>query len=886
LTLLNTPAGFGKTTLLTAWYEHLTAEGKIVAWLTLDQDDNDRTRFIEYLTEAFTTALHNLADDLSEFENVGNIVSEKIQLTSILNAVQEMGHEVTLVLDDYDKITDPSIHELLGFLLQHIPSNLHIVAACRAAPPLPLPLAILRARDQLIEINLEALRFSIEETHSFFANSISTTLSANEIRTIHDTTGGWAVGLQIATLSIPECNGIHRPTPAFLSPAPVLDEYLRENVLSRIPVETVDFMLRTSILDRLHGALCKNLTGRSDAVEKLEWLVQQNLFLQPLDEGREWYGYHALFADFLRAQLKRRLPEAAEELHLRAAEWFSGQGLWAEAVRHALNADRSDLAVEWLERCALGELGSGRVRIFLAWIRKLPQEALKQRINLRIALIWALLLTAQPGEARALADEVDAQLRENPPPDGDALRRTLRAQRVSIFSMQDRIGAALTLGKAVWRERFPGNRKPEHGFDWIDEAFLNAMLHLHRKAGDLEAARQVGEFYRPKADVAHNLLLLAYYACLLATLEIQEAQMYVAAQRLERQLEACERQVGRRSATAALCAATLAGIYYEWNRLDAVESLLANRLDVIDETSFIEPTQTAYISLARIYVVKGLSEAALSLLDHAEMLGERRDWPGLTAACTAERLRIQLRENQIAAAERSLNKLDAIRALVAQNEPDRVDVEMLALSARAHLLLHLRRFAEAQALLVSALATRKKCPAATRYEVAQLRTLLAIAHHAAGNAGDAQGCLAEVLALSARNGMVRLLADEGQAIVPILFIHAAAEGETSPRVDWWRRLFAALGIEAPFGKISAADHATEALSRREMLILELLMQDISNKQIAKALSIAPETVKWHLKAIYRKLGVSDRYSAVQLAQARAGLCPAGTNHPGPKQLAS
>lgn len=876
LTLLDTPAGFGKTTLLTAWHEQLSREGRVTAWLTLDQDDNDKTRFVEYLTKAFIMAFRNLTDDSPEFDNVGKILSEKIQLTSILNAVQELGREVTLILDDYDKISDPAVHDLLGFLLQYIPANLHIVVACRAAPPLPL--AILRARDQLVEINVEALRFSIEETQLFFDNSVSSSLSGNEIRAIHDTTGGWAVGLQIATLNIPERAGMHASTPAFLWPVPVLDEYLLENVLSRIPVDTVDFMLRTAILDRMHGALCEYLTGRSDAAEKLEWLVQQNLFLQPLDEEREWYGYHALFADFLRVQLMRRLPDAAQKLHLRAAEWFSGRGLWAEAVRHALNADRSDLAVAWLERCALDELGSGRIRIFLAWVRKLPQEALRPRINLRIALIWALLLTAQPKEARVLADEVDAQLRENPPADGEALHRTLRAQRVSILSMQDRIGDALAFGKAVWQERFPDGSKPERGFDWIDEAFLNAMLHLYRKAGDLEAARRVGEFYRPKADVAHNLLLLAYYANLFATLEVQEGQMYAASIRLERQLDACERQVGRRSATAALCAATLAGIYYEWNRLEAVEDLLANRLDVIDETCFIEPTQTAYVSLARIHAAKGQPETAQRLLDRAEMLAECRDWQSLAAACTAERLRIQLRENQVAAAEGSLDKLDTLRARIAQNEPDRADVEMLALAARARWLLHLGRFTEVRGLLNAALATQVQCPAVTRYEVAQLRTLLATAHHALGNTAEAEGCLGEVLALSARNGMVRFLADEGEAIVPLLLIRAMAEGESSPRGNWWKQLFTALGVETPFGSTSAATHTVETLSRREMLVLELLMQNNSNKQIARALSVAPETVKWHLKTIYRKLGVSDRQSAAQLA--RAGLCPVNVSLPG------
>ncbi len=873
LTLIQAPAGFGKTTLLTTWREQLLAQGMIVAWLTLDQDDNDENRFIEYLTGAFATALGPLAEDAPEFGNVGKLVSVKAHLTSIINSLDRARHEVTLMLDDYDKITDPAVHELISFLLRHTPANLHVVAATRAEPPLPL--ASLRARDQLVEISTDSMRFGVEDTQAFFAKSISVALSPDETRALHDATEGWVAGLQIATLAMPGRAGMNGVISAFPRQSRALSDYLAENVLTRIPPDTVDFMLRTSLLDRLNGTLCERMTGTHDAAEKLDWLVKQNMFLQPLDEEGQWYRYHGLFADFLRAQLRARLPDACDTLNLRAAEWFAEQGFWAEAVRHALDADRVDLAAEWLERCALDELRSSRVRTFLGWLQKLPQEALRQRPALRIALIWALILTVQPDKAESLIEEVEAQLRADAPANAEELFCIMRAQRVSILSMQDHVNAGFALGQQVWKERFPDNRRPARGFDWVDEAFLNAMLHLHRKVGDLDAARRVAEFYRTDTDPGQNLFMLTYRACLFATLEIQERQMRAAAQRLETALALCEQIAGRRSAAASLAAASLAGIYYEWHRFDAVEALLADRFDIIDDVCFIEPIQSAYLSLVRVRCHQQQMLAAHALLDRAENLAERRNWSRLTAACTTERIRLALQENNVAATERLLRKLETIAHQTAAAEPDSVDVEVMHLSARARVLLQACRYSETAALLDTEFTSDlARSVAITPYESALLRTLQAIAHHHAGNAEQAQECIANVLALTEHDGVIRLLADEGSMIQPVLATYFA-EAAAGMANTYFNAIRAALGL-------NTADVTTESygatdlldtfindgtLSRRESDILELVKQRMSNKQIAKLLFITPETVKWHLKNIYRKLGVSDRRLAAQKVSA-------------------
>lgn len=868
LTLIKTPPGFGKTTLLTTWREKLLEENQIVAWLTLDLDDNDASRFIDYLAGAFAVALGDKPSP--EFGNVGRMVSSKVQLTSIINAVDQIGREITLMLDDYDKINAPAVHDLVAFLLRHIPANLHIVAACRADPPLPL--ASLRAHDQLVELNADSMRFGIEDTQTFFVKSIAVKFSPDETRAIHEATEGWVAGLQIAALAMPGCTGSKGPISAFPHHSGALSDYLVENVLTQIPEDILDFMLRTSVLDRLNGALCASLTGIGDATEKLEWLVGQNMFLQPLDEDGQWYRYHGLFADFLRTQLKRRKPGEIRTIHLRAAQWLSERQLWAEAVRHAIDADRIDLAAEWLERCALEELSSGRVQNFRGWVQKLPPEALRERPKLRIAMVWALILTVQPGQARALLDEVDEQLCTARPPDADELRSILRAQRVSISSMQDHISEALKLGKEVWTERFPDSHKPKRGFDWVDQAFLNAMLHVHRKTGELEAARQVADLYRLDPDTS-NLSMMSYRACLLASLEIQEKQMCAAARRLAAALETSESHAGRRSAAAALLAASLSSIYYDWNRLDAVEDLLADRFDVIDDVCFIEPIQAAYLSLAKVRMVRGELDDAHAILDRAEYLAERRAWPRLAAACLTERIRIFLKEGRTPDAERSLIRLAAIEEENLRLEPDSVDVGTMCLSSRARLLIKKCRFGEAASLLRASLASMENAKAATLYEIAQLRTLLAIAEQASGNEQDAQACLLKVLAVTEHDGVVRLLADDGTAVSSILEALQWG-GAIRPDDSYYDNVFSALGIESnpktkktadvgfkPFGLTDE-----DTLSCRELEVLELVMKKLSNKQIAKTLFITPETVKWHLRNIYKKTGVSDRSLAAQIGK--------------------
>lgn len=853
-TLLKAPAGFGKTTLLTAWRDTLLNEGRRVVWLTLDQDDNDENRFVEYLGGALA---NTLAQEAPEFGNLSRVVSAPVQLTSIINLLDQWGEHLTLILDDYDKITEPAVHRLLAFVLQHIPANLHAVVACRTEPPLEW--AGLRARDQLVEIDTDLMRFGFDDTQAFFASIMPARLSADEARAIHDATEGWVTGLQIATLSLPGRSGVRPLVSSLPRHSRALNDYLVENVLQHLPAGMVDFMLRSAGPDRLNASLCEHLTGDHDAAEKLEWLVRHNLFLQPIDEDGQWYRYHALFADFLRAQLRRRLPAEVQPLDLLAAQWFSHHGRWAEAVRHAIDAGRVDLAADWLEHCAQGELRHSRVRNLLGWLERLPAEVLNQRPRLQVHLIWALILTMQTDQAQALNEAVQARLEAEGGPAAPTLLAILRAQRVSITALQDRMPLTKTLARAVWHERFPLSRRPLNGFDWEDEAFLNCMLYHLRKTGATEEAWKVSDFYQQHVDVAQNTYMLSYRACVLGSLELQDGQTHAAARRMEDALEICEQMGGRRSAAATLVAAMLAETYYAWNRLDAVEDLLADRFDIIDDVCYLDPTRSAYLSLARVRKARGDVDAAHALLTKAEALACRRSWPRLQAACAAERVHLHLLEGQPADAERALRKLVATLTDAQRMQCEDVEFSNLLLRAKARTLLHHGQAEAARELLRQGLHDKALGPLHDMpHDLAQLRLLLAMAHQACGDTEAALARLKDVLNIVERDGAVRLLADEGSALAPLLKAARAADASWACSahaavLDRMLGVDAAAALQAPAP--APDDHA---LSRRELDILELITQKLSNKQIAKLLFITPETVKWHLKNIYRKLGVSDR----------------------------
>lgn len=876
LTLLRAPAGFGKTTVLADWRARRIAMQCPVAWVTLDEDDNDPNSFVTYLTRALSDALGRLADHVPELGPEPGGASPKVALTSVINALDSIDVPVTLILDDYDRIQASVIHDLMSFLLLHAPENLHVVVAVRAEPPLPL--AYLRAHDELVEIDAAHLRFSFEDARCFFGEVAALELDAGMLRAVHDATEGWVAGMQMAALSLREPGDARRAIEGLSGSSRAINEYLAAAVLPSLDAQTVGVLMRLSILERFNGALSEAVSGAAEGSALLHRLQQQNYFLQSLDDEQTWFRYHALFRDFLRGELARRLPAEVTTLHERAALWFADQRLWAEAVRHALAADRIDLAVEWVEHCAMREVEDSRVHTLLAWVRKLPASAIRSRHRLRLAVAWALLLTIQLDESLAIVDDLSTPLAPGEAPltlsMDPALELELLALRFCITALRDDTAMALPLGERFLEKMRRGVRLEEPAL-WAVQATLNGLTHCYQKAGRVDDARAMQQLdvYPVTNDRSRNLFTQCYRATTLGACDIREARLYDGARQMREAMALAERHAGRRSAAATLVACSLAALHYEWNDLDAVDQLLADRLDIVDEACYLDSVCSAYLALTRLAIARGDGEAAHALLDRGELVANRRGWLRLTAVCLAERVRLYLIDNHPLEARAACDRLDRVTPDAppaipsAQSETWRVRG-----LARARWLLHERQADDASKLLQAVLDDEN--PDISPYPCTRTRVLLAVALELSGQREGARIQIAQLLRIGAASGAVRSIADECAPIATLIRQEIAAMGaQGAATASWQTALMQALVPEAAEGasrnamtKPDLASGLIEPLSKRERDVLTLVAKGLSNEQAARALHLGAETVKWHLKNVYAKLGVTRRTLAVHRAR--------------------
>lgn len=874
LTIVKAPAGFGKTTLLTAWRERLIEEGNKVAWLTLDSDDNDVTQFLSYLAQALA---EGFGIGVQEFGFDGQLSAAKIAATSLINGLDSIAGDITLILEEYDRITAQPVHDILAFLLLHAPSNLHLVLSTRSEPALPF--AYLRASDQLIEIGAENLRFGIEESRRFLAENCSLKLTARQTRTLHEATEGWVTGLQIAAFGLRGRSDPDELIAKFSGSFRTVTEYLGQNVLPSLSPEAVSFLLRTSILRNLSGPLCEHVSGIADGQRTLEWLAGQNMFLKALDDEGEWYRYHPLFADFLRTQLERQGTDDICRLHERAAEWLAQHHIWAEAVQHALAANRLDLATDWVERCAMKQIEDSNVGSVLTWIRKLPPQAIRQRLRLHIAFAWTLTLSNQADEAQAVFADIEQQIASGEHAVTDETRWGLETLRATItILIRDDTATALTLAMQCQHSQ-PEQIEWIDGKLWTHQIIRNILTLGYEKAGNLELARaaQADMSVHLPHDFSRSLFAVCYGYCLLGACDMNEGLLANGAKQFRKTLAIAEARVGRRSAAASLAASYLAVVHYEWDELDEVEELLADRIDVIDEACILDSVKHAHLALARMYIARADFDAAHGMLDRAEILAKQRAWPRLLAACTAERSRLWLLQGNRVEAERALRRLEGIAPAKPPRTPEAAtETHRCLMLARCRLLLHDQDFEEA-AILLRKIDTPAKTGSG-RYAALKTRVLYAAAISGKGERQAALACLQTVLADGQAANIVRTIIDEATYLAPLLDeLLDATSAQPAATLDYYGRMGKALELHRDnFATTVAAEKAAmtaavpqpnlDSLSLRERDILDLVSKGLSNKQISRSLFVTTETVKWHLKNIFSKLNVSCRTQAVHQAR--------------------
>src|SRR5215218_9368258 len=405
LILISAPAGFGKSTLLSMWLSVSSRSGQSAVWLSLDPGDNDPTRFWRYFIAMADRLYPGAGDTALVLLQSPQAPPIEAILTTLLNELAELPADAVLVLDDYHLITSRTIHEALAFLIEHLPPQMHLVISTRADPPLPL--SRLRARGEMAELGASDLRFTTEETATFLGKIVGSQLTAQDVAELGERTEGWVAGLQLAALALRDRPDISSFIAAFTGSNRYVVDYLAEEVLARHPEALRTYLLKTSILDRMCGALCDAVTSRDDGQETLEYLEHANLFVIPLDEERRWYRYHHLFTDVLRQQLHETDGDLLPELHRRASVWFERQGLAAEAVHHALEAHDIERAADLIEDIGLSVMLPGQVHTLLGWLAQIPDALVRSRPALCVVHAAALMFAGQPESAEARVDDAE-----------------------------------------------------------------------------------------------------------------------------------------------------------------------------------------------------------------------------------------------------------------------------------------------------------------------------------------------------------------------------------------------------------------------------------------------------------------------------------------------
>ena len=833
LTLVSAPAGFGKSTLLAEGFVPADGAGGVTAWLALDAADNDPALFGAYVVTALRSVAPQVdahADELLESSSLSAV------MVSLVNDLAAVAHDVVLVLDDYHVIDSAEVHEAITFLVDHSPPAFHLVLASRADPPLPL--ARWRARGDLLEIRAAELRFTADEAAAYFNDSMGLHLTAADVSALEARTEGWIAALQLAALSLRGRADVAGFIESFTGDDRFVVDYLAEEVLERQPVATREFLLRTAVLHRFTGSLCDAVTGTSGGKATLEMLDRSNLFLVALDDRRQWYRYHHLFADVLRARLLDEQPESIAQLHLRASEWFDAHGDAAEAIRHAMAGEHFDRAAQLIELAAPAARRLRQDATVRRWLEALPAQVFDNRPVLSVALIGARMVAGDPTGVEALLDTTDEWLRlaastsagEEPTAPGPIVFNHeeyagLPAQ-VAVF----RAGLALLGGDPAGTIHHASRVFELTGpADHLHRGSAAALMGLaHWSTGDLEAAR---EWYTSSLACFVKVGYISdFLGCSLALADIQIAlgRLTEARRTYESALQHAAGHPGLRG-TADMHVG-LAELCLERGQLGEAAQHLQASADLGEHAGLPQHAYRWRLTMARLRQAQGDLDGALQLLDEADRLYNTDFSPGVRpiAAVTA---RVRLAQGDVAAARRWV----AERRLTP-------DDELTYLREYEHLTLARVLVAEAdgrggrstdsairflQRLLDSAERGGREGTA-----IAVL-VLLSIAHDARGDRAAAATALAH-----ARE-------------------RARAEGHALELAD--------ISADAP-----ARTGLVDELSARELDVLRLLRSDLSGPDIARELHVSLNTLRTHTKSIFTKLGATSRREAVRRA-AELGL---------------
>jgi LuxR family transcriptional regulator, maltose regulon positive regulatory protein len=821
LTLISAPAGFGKTTLVAEWIRDC---GRPIAWLSLDEGDNDPARFLTYFIAALQTIAAGVGEGVLKMLQSPQPPSPEAILTTLVNDIAAIPSDFVLVLDDYHVIETKTVGETLTFLLEYLPPQMHLVIATREDPNLPL--ARLRVRDQLTELRVTDLRFTPSEAAGFLNQVMGLNLSTEAVMALENRTEGWIAGLQLAAISL---QGNQEPATfikSFTGSHRFVLDYLVEEVLNRQPENIQTFLLHTSILERLCASLCDAISRDDSGQTTLDYLERANLFIVPLDNERQWYRYHHLFADLLRQRLQQSMDVSEiNELHRSASVWYEDNGLEIEAFHHATAAFDVERAERLIEGKGMPLHFRGAVAPVLHWLDSLTPAVLATAPSLWTAYASVLLVTGQTSRVEPTLQAAEKAL-QNAEPDmktRDLIGR-VAAIRATVAATLLQAEPIIEHSRRALEYLHPDNLPFRTSTEWK----LGLAYQLQGKRA---AARQTYTKVIATGKASGNMVFTIAATIGMGMLQEMDNQLHLACETYQQVLQVIgdlplpimgEVHLG------------LARIFYEWNDLETAQLHLQKSLPLARQNEGTDRFVGGEMLLARLKLAQGDVVGASTIAAKAGQIVRQHNFTHQMANATDVQVRVLLRQGHIAAAADTAqnHELSQTRVHLAQGDT----------TAALALLESLRHQMET------------KDWADERLKVMVLQAIALYEH---GERDKALQVLGDVLAITAPERFTRIFVDEGEAMARLL---SNAEGLMP---DYVGTLLVIFESEK---RSPLSQPLIEPLSERELDVLRLIAQGLSNHEISERLFLALSTVKGHNQRIFDKLQVQRRTEAVARAR--------------------
>jgi LuxR family maltose regulon positive regulatory protein len=877
LVLVSGPPGFGKTTLLS---EFVGKFHKPVAWVSLDRGDNDPIRFWTYLITALQSIHPEIGQSALALLHSPQSFPEETIPTLLINDIAEIPDTVVLILDDYHVIENVDIHAAINFLLDHMPDNAHLIFSTRVDPPWPL--ARFRARGQLLEIRSADLRFTVEETSMFLDQVMSLHLSDENVAALEARTEGWIASVQLAAISMKGRTDVAGFIQAFAGSHTFVAEYLMEEVLGSQPEEVRYFLLKTSMLDRMNASLCEAVSSHPDGQAMLKNLYQANLFLVPLDDEGQWFRYHRLFADLLRARLQQSLPaEEVKSLHQRAADWCEQAGMMNEAMDHLLAAANYTQAITLLEKIAPQMILKAYFKTVEDWLQVIPTDYMQRSARLNMTFAWMFLMRRDAVQAAPYLQQLQILFSQ---PEAATSYASLQGEWLALQSIL--VGAQGKMQESRDLAEQALNFLPE---DQVQVRIMTYMglANAYRQILDYERAAEAAEAMiqesRKAGDLASEVFGLSFQGLII----LQEGRLHSAHEIALQGLRLAER-AGPFSPFTATLYGELAQIYYHWHRLEEARGYFERSVQWSLPGGFSDAQIYHSVFLSRLFQMEGKLQESVREIEKALDLTKTAAPSLVGEEVVAQQVSIFLAldrfvesqsalipygfrfEDEFSYPELSPNTLLPHHQGLLYDSALRI---LLHQAQKEHQQSILQKGIELAGLVLQGSFRARHLPVAIQTLLLRAQLYIAV-----GEDGASLADVARALELAEPEGFISIFLEEGQPIAQLMttLLKRGMPGSVKP--TYIRQILAAFpktppAVKTPTQTVDPNLSPIEPLTPRELEVLQLIAAGDSNKVIADKLTITLSAVKKHTGNIFYKLNVNSRTQAVLRAR-QAGILSA------------